>query len=323
MIFRPLALAFLGVLLTAVSAAAALRTIRVAIPGQPYVVAFQVAKAKGYYQQESLDVEFVQMAVGVGIQATVAGNVEFAAMGSALFSAILGGMPVKIVMASFRRPLSLVYAKPEIRNLAQLKGKKIGVPAIGAAGHSMLVDVLRKHGHDPNRDFSMLGLGLTQTLLQALTAGVVDAAILSPPYSFIAEGNGYRELISFLNEDVIFPGGGIGATDAFLRASPGVVEQFTRASLKGHLYARSMKAGTIPIIARQMRMKEAHAEKYFDLMQRATTADGSIDVDEQRKAIEPALRLRGDKEAPPLDRIFDFSKVRAIGKDLLASRWQP
>src|SRR5581483_5916545 len=145
---------FLAALPAPASAGAALRTVRVAIPGQPYVVAFQVAKAKGYYQQENLDV-------------------ELAAMGSALFSAILGGMPVKIVMSSFRRPLFLVYGKPEIRDLAQLKGKKIGVPAIGAAGHSMLVEVLRRHGYDPGRDFSMLGLGLTQTLLQALTAGVV------------------------------------------------------------------------------------------------------------------------------------------------------
>jgi len=323
MIRKVLAFVCLAALLTANPARAALRTVRVAIPGQPYVVAFQVARARGYYQHENLEVELVQMPVGVGIQATVAGNVEFAAMGSALFSAILGGMPVKIVMSSFRRPLFLVYARPEIRDLTQLKGKKIGVPALGAAGHSMLVEVLRRHGYDPSRDFSMLGLGLTQTLLQALTAGAVDAAILSPPYSFSAEESGYRELISFLNEDVIFPGGGIGATETLLRAQPGLVEQFTRASLKGHLYARAMRAGTIPVIARQMRMKEAHAEKYFDLMQRATTAEGSIAADEQRKALEPALRLRGEKEAPPLERVFDFSRVRALARELRANRWQP
>lgn len=314
---------FLGIIASTLPAFAAVKTIRIAIPGQPYIVAFQVAKARGYYLQENLNVELVQMPVGVGVKATVAGNVEFAAMGSALFSAILGGMPLKIVMSSFRRPLFFVYAKPEIRDLSQLKGKKIGVPAIGTAGHSMLVDVLRKHGQDPGRDVSMLGLGLTETLLQALIAGVIDAAILSPPYSFIAEETGYRQLISFLDEDVIFPGGGIGADESFLRANPSLVEQFTRASLKGQLYARSNKAGTIPIIARQMRMKETYAAKYFDLMQRATTADGTIDPDEQRKALEPALRLRRDKEAPPLDRVFDFSKVRMIGKDLRESNWRP
>ena len=58
-------------------------------------------------------------------------------------------------------------------------------------------------------------------------------------------------------------------------------------------------------------------------MQRATTADGSIDPDEQRKALEPALRLRRDKEAPPLERVFDFSKVRRIGKELRESNWRP
>ncbi len=303
-------------------APAAARTIRIAIPGQPYVVGFHVAKARGYYAQENLVVELVQMAVGVGVNATVAGNVEFAAMGSALFSAILGGAPLKIVMSSFRRPLFFVYAKPEIRDISQLKGKKLGVPAIGTAGHSMLVDILRKQGQDPGQ-ISMLGLGLTATLFQALTSGVVDAAILSPPFAFLAEDAGYRELISFLEEDIIFPGGGIGAHETFLRGNSALMEQFTRASLKGHLYARSNKAGTVPIIARQMGMKESYAAKYFDLMRRATTADGTIDAHEQRKAVEPALRLRGDKEAPPLERIFDFSKLRAIGAELRASNWQP
>jgi hypothetical protein len=101
------------------------------------------------------------------------------------------------------------------------------------------------------------------------------------------------------------------------------MEQFARASLKGHLYARTNKAGTIPIIARQMGMKETYAAKYFDLMRRATTADGTIDASEQGKALEPGLRLRGDKEAPALERIFDFSKLRAISAELRARNWQP
>jgi len=322
LMLQAIALIVIAIVIMPNPASAATRTIRIGIPGQPYIVGFHVAKARGYYAQENLDVELVQMAVGVGVNAMVAGNVEFAAMGSALFSAILGGAPLKIVMSSFRRPLFLVYAKPEIRDIGQLKGKKLGVPAIGTAGHSMLVEVLRKQGQDPGQ-ISMLGLGLTATLFQALTSGVVDAAILSPPFAFMAEDAGYRELISFLDEDIIFPGGGIGAHESFVRSNSTLMEQFTRASLKGHLYARANKAGTIPIIARQMGMKETYAAKYFDLMRRATTADGTIDASEQRKALEPALRLRGDKEAPALERIFDFSKLRTIGAELRASNWQP
>lgn len=322
LMLRAIALIMFALVIIPGPASAATRTVRIGIPGQPYIVGFHVAKARGYYAQENLHVELVQMAVGIGVNATVAGNVEFAAMGSALFSAILGGAPLKIVMSNFRRPLFLVYAKPEIRDVSQLKGKKLGVPAIGTAGHSMLVDILRKQGQDPGQ-ISMLGLGLTATLFQALTSGVVDAAILSPPFAFMAEDAGYRELISFLDEDIIFPGGGIGADESFLRSNSALMEQFTRASLKGHLYARTHKAGTIPIIARQMGMKENYAAKYFDLMRRATTTEGSIDRNEQRKALEPAVRLRGDKEAPALDRVFDFSKVRAIGAELRASNWQP
>jgi ABC-type nitrate/sulfonate/bicarbonate transport system substrate-binding protein len=299
------------------------KTIRVAIPGQPYVVGFQVAKEKGYYRQENLDVELVQMPVGTGVKATLAGNVEFAAMGSALFSAILGGAPLRIIMSSFRRPLFIVFAKREIRDISQLKGIRMGVPAIGTAGHFMLVETLKKHGYDAGRDLSILGLGLTETLFQALVGGVIDAAILSPPYSFMAEDAGFREIVSFIDEDLIFPGGGIGAAEALLRSNPTLIERFTRASLKGHLYTRTIKSGTVPIISRHMGMKEAYANKYYSLIQRALTIDGTINSEEQRKAIEPALHLRGATEAPDLNRVFDFSSSRAAGAELKKTGWKP
>src|SRR5512135_1676244 len=62
---------FLGIIASTLPAFAAVKTIRIAIPGQPYIVAFQVAKARGYYLQENLNVELVQMPVGVGVKATV------------------------------------------------------------------------------------------------------------------------------------------------------------------------------------------------------------------------------------------------------------
>ncbi len=112
------------------------RTARAAIPGYSYVIASAAAKHLGYYREYNLDVELVRISVGLGVKALVTGDVEFAAMGSGLFSAILGGAPVRIIMSSFHQPLFLLYGKPELKTLAELKQKKVGVPALGTTGGS-------------------------------------------------------------------------------------------------------------------------------------------------------------------------------------------
>jgi NitT/TauT family transport system substrate-binding protein len=315
---------FLSVLLIlGFSSAAHGRTIRVAIPGQAYVIASFAAKDQGYYEQENLNVELVQMPVGIGVQALLGGNVEFAAMGSALFSAILGSAPLRIIMSSFNRPLFFLYSKPALTGLPELKGKKVGVPALGTSGHSMLVELLRRQGHAPEHDVAILGFGDTETRLQALLSGVLDAAVLSPPASFVAEESGFRQLLSFINQDLVFPGGGIGVSEKLLQSDPALVERFTRATLKGHEYVRSVVPGTIPIISRRLRMKKTHAEKYYDLMRKALTSDGTMDAAAQKKALDPAVRLRGTSGTPILQKIFDFSLLHKINADLKAARWKP
>lgn len=298
-------------------------TTRVAIPGSSYVIASVVAQQQGYYREESLEVELVQMPVGLGVKALLAGNVEFAAMGSGLFSAILGGAPLRIIMSSFHRPLFFLYSKPELKALRGLKTKKVGVPALGTAGHSMLVEILHRNGQAPDRDITIVGIGGTETRLQALLNGVIDAAVLSPPSTFLAEEAGFHQMLSFVDQDLVFPGGGIGLHENLLRADATLVEKFTRATLKGHRYVLANEAGMIPIISQKLRMKKSHAQKYYRLMRAALTPDGIIDSASQKKAMAPALRLRGASVAPKLQNIFDFSLLRKLDAELKAARWKP
>ncbi len=299
------------------------RTVRVAIPGFSYVIAFVAAQEQGYYREENLDVELVRMPVGVGVKALLAGNVEFAAMGSALFSAILGGASLRIIMSSFHRPLFFLYANPGLTRLQDLKGKTVGVPALGTAGHSMLVEILQRNGQLPDSDIALVGIGSTETRLQALLRGVIDAAVLSPPSTFLAEDAGFSQILSFVNQDLVFPGGGIGVSEQLLRTDSTHVENFARATLKGHHYVFANETGMIPLISKSLHMKKSHAEKYYRMMRGALTPDGTIDSKSQKQALAPALRLRGATESPPLQRIFDFSLLRKLNAELKAVRWKP
>src|ERR1051325_4499667 len=133
------------------------RTINVAVPSYSMsMIAFMIAKEKGYYRQEDLDVNFVLMAAPLASRALIGGNVEFATVGGSAITGILAGAPLRMLFSSFARAVFWLYSKPEIRDLKDLKGKRVGISAMGAGPDSMLRDLLNTHGLDPTKDVVML-----------------------------------------------------------------------------------------------------------------------------------------------------------------------
>jgi len=179
------------------------RTVNVAVPTLSMVViAFTAAKEKGYYQEEGLDVNLVVMRDTLGVSALIGGNTDFASMSGAGFTAILGGVPLRFVYTSFFRPMFWLYAKPEFQEIKALKGKRIGVTGLGSGPDNLLRETLKRNGIEGGRDATILALGLPSTVATALRAGTVDAGTISPPFNFMVKEAGFRELVSYLKEDL-------------------------------------------------------------------------------------------------------------------------
>jgi ABC-type nitrate/sulfonate/bicarbonate transport system substrate-binding protein len=86
------------------SAAQELVKVPVQIPSiTPAVTAFAVARERGYYRQEGLDVQLVVMASALGTQALLGGNVKFSTAGGAGLIPILRGAPVRFMFTTFSR----------------------------------------------------------------------------------------------------------------------------------------------------------------------------------------------------------------------------
>src|ERR1044071_8450904 len=143
------------------SAVARARTINIAVPSYSMsLIAFMIAKEKGYYRQEDLDVNFVLMAAPLASRALIGGNVEFATVGGSAITGILAGAPLRMLFSSFARAVFWLYSKPEIRDVRDLKGKRVGISAMGAGPDSMLRDLLNTHGLDGSRDVVILATGV-------------------------------------------------------------------------------------------------------------------------------------------------------------------
>jgi ABC-type nitrate/sulfonate/bicarbonate transport system substrate-binding protein len=311
-------------LLAARSSAQELVKVPVQIPATtPAVTPFAVARDRGYYRQEGLDAQLVVMPSAIGMQALLGGNVKFSTAGGAGLLPILRGAPVRFMFTTFSRPMFWLYSRPDLRTVESLKGKKVGVSSLGSGPDSLLRELLKQRGLEAGRDVAILAVGSGTARYFALQAGSVDAAMLSIPANLMAQEAGFRELISFIEQEWIELQGTINVTDQLWASDPGLVEKFVRATLKGFIHFRDQRARTIEILARFLRAKEDAVTRIYDLMRPSLTQDGIVSEEIQRKSLEHVIDRAGLKEPPRLDRIFDYSLALKVRQELRAQGWKP
>jgi ABC-type nitrate/sulfonate/bicarbonate transport system substrate-binding protein len=281
-----------------------------------------VARDRGYFQNEGLDVELILMRGGVANQALIGGNVEFTTVPTAGLQAALQGAPLKVVLSTFHKPMFWLYSRPEIRSVKELHNKKVAVSSLGAAGDSALRELIKKNGMDENRDVAVLAIGTTATRLGALSTGVVDAAMMTFPHNITAAESGFRELVSFIASDIIQLQGAIVTREALLNTEPALGEKFLRATIKGILYYSHNRSGTIPILARNMKTQESLAMKIYDLVKPALTPDGILSDELQKRIMAPLLE-RINRRDVAAGRFFDFSLARKLNGEIKAEGWKP
>ncbi len=301
-----------------------LRKVHVAIPAaSPASTTFVVARQRGYYREERLDVELVAMPSAVAVQALIGGNVKFATVGGAGLPPILRGAPIRFLFTTFHRPMFWLYVRPDIRSVVELKGKRVGVSSLGSGPDSLLRDLLKRHSLEGGRDVFILPMGAGTARFVALQAGSVDGAMLSIPGNFLAQESGYRELVSFIEQDLVELQGSVLASEQLMETEPVLVERFLRATLKGFRYFRDNRPGTVQALVRFLRLPEDQVAKIYDLVRPGMTQDGTIGEALQKKSLEHIVGRVGIKEPPPLEKIFDSSVARKVRDELQARGWKP
>lgn len=289
----------------------------------PAVTAFAIARDRGYYRQEGLDVQLIVMPSAVGTQALLGGNVKFSTGGGAGLLPILRGAPMRFMFTTFSRPMFWLYSRPELRSVESLKGRKVGVSSIGSGPDSLLRELLKKHGLDGTRDVVVLPVGGGTARYFALQAGSVDAAMLSIPANLMAQEAGFRQLVSFIEQEWIELQGTINVTDQVLTAEGPLVEKFIRGTLKGFIHFRDLRAQSIVLLGKFLRTPEDATAKIYELMRPSLTQDGIVSEEIQAKSLEHVVERAGLKTPPRLDRIFDYSLAVKVRNELRAKGWKP
>lgn len=299
------------------------KTVRVGIPGHNITQAsFYMARDKGYYRDEGLEVQLIVMPAPVSNLALIAGNVEFTSVPTAAITAALRGAPLRILFTSFDRPLFWLYSRPEIPDLKALRGKKIGTSGLGAA-ETLLRDFLKRHGLEAGRDVTLINTGADAVRYQSVVGGSTDATVITLPWNFSAEDSGLRNLVAFTKEDMIQLTGSVVVQDRTLQTDPEMVEKFIGATLKGHLAVRENRAEAISVLTRNIKIADSLAAKSYDVMRPALTPDGGLSEEDQRKALDLILQVQSLKDSSPASRFFDFAVQKRVSAALKSKGWRP
>jgi NitT/TauT family transport system substrate-binding protein len=300
------------------------KKVRVAIPGYTIaVLSFLAAKTNGYYAAEGLDVELVAMRAPTANVAVLSGSVEFSAVPLAGVTTALRGAPLKVLFCQNDRPQHVLFAKADLQNIKALRGKKIAVVGPGAIDDVLLREVLSANGMDGGKDATILSMGAAETRFAALASGTVDAAVLIAPFTFNAKEAGFKELVIFKDEGFVFPSGGIVARDELLKNDTLTVEKFVRATLMGFILTRDNRPAAIKVLSRSLKIEEPTAARIYDSASPTMTADGALSEEAQKKVVSFVLKQVGAKEAPPYEKLFDFSVIKKANATLQARGWHP
>lgn len=87
--------------------------------------------------------------------------------------------------------------------IRDLKGKKIGVPAIGSDGHNFARRFFRDAGMDPEKDATFLAVGLGPDAVAAFKAGQLDAVMAIEPVQTVLEILGGKVMLDLMVDKTI------------------------------------------------------------------------------------------------------------------------
>jgi NitT/TauT family transport system substrate-binding protein len=312
-----------GLLLLPGKAAFALDKVSVTLPAKSLqFIIFPVAKERGYMKEEGIDLNIVVMAATPGLQAVVAGEMDFTGSGSsALVAVAQGNAPLKTVLAVNDQVLQWLMARPQYSAFKELKNKKIAVTGIAAVATFMLKKVALKYGLDANKDMTFLALPPGQRLA-AIQTGVVDAGLLSSEERFAALDQGMKEIL-YLGKEVKNSWGTIATNDQFIKTKPKLMHGVMRALLKALRLVKQNREVAMNALMKFSELDKDLAARTYDGMIGTFTTNGVVDEETQKNDLDIVREVLNMTKEIPIQRAYDFSFAKKADNELTQAGWRP
>jgi len=226
----------------------------VAVEFNTHAACAYIALEKGWYRDEGIELNaFDSYVTGVALASALArGDIQVAYICAA--PAIITksrGVPIKIVSGTHRYGYSIV-AKPEIKNISDLEGKRIGCVKEGSPNDLLLQLTIHR--------FNLTNIDIRRMdppkQIVALASGQIDAAFLPEHYATLAESQGFHTIAR--SQD-IWPnmlGSVLVVKEDLIRNRPEIVQKVVEISEKGTKFSRESPHEASELVCSQLKIAD-------------------------------------------------------------------
>jgi NitT/TauT family transport system substrate-binding protein len=235
------------------------RKVRICVPGvgSGFMHAY-LAKERGYFRQEGLDVDILVARGQICTMALISGQMELTTNPNVFDAMVAGKFRGKVIYVTAKSLGHRFIVAPDVKNFDGLKNKNVAVSTFGGLTDMLTREILEQHAMNPAKDVVLLQIGTPDVRYSALKAGSVKAALLASTQGLQAIKEGFRELPyqqpPWLSSPIV-------AGDDSLVRDRTMLRSFLRGVIKGHIYYRENPAAALAAIQKIQRIDSAAVAK--------------------------------------------------------------
>lgn len=256
----------------------------------------------GYFDAAGIKVDlvFAQSNASV-IQQLAAGSYQVAPSAGMVdpIRAVDKGAPVALVRIVIQSPPYALLAKPDIKQIKDLKGKTIIIGGPKDITRIFTDRMLAPHGLKVG-DYDYVFAGATSARFSALKTGAVDAALLTAPFNFFAETAGYTNLGFTFDVLPDMPFAGMAVNQPWAESHAGLLKRFLDAYNKGVVwfYDPSNREAAVKLQMDISKIEQDDVERAYSFLH-------------DNKLFEPTGEISRRKLGTVIDALHDLGDVSA------------
>lgn len=276
-----------------------------------------VARAKGFFTDERLDVKVIVMNSRVSVPALISGEIHFGVAGPSI-TAALRGAPLKAVFFVYNTSTFQFTVRPEIRRPEDLKGKTIAISSPGATNDQATRLILAKLGLDPARDVNFIAIGDAKARVIAMETGQIAAAANNPDVAAELVRKGFR-ILMHSGEVFPVPFSGTAVNDRLVRENPDMIKRWLKAHVRALLFVQQRPDEAAQIAAKTLNLNpEIARDAVVQVLQFMSPEDPGGFAEKGMRIFlqQSAPRLGVDPDKVAISQVADLSFLREVQRKM-------